>query len=80
MIRGYSLIALLMMSSAASAQGLALPGEERVAALLQAGVTRAQALEGYSTIARTGALVQGAVQRANLGSKFNQDDFEKARD
>lgn len=66
-----------MVGSAATANGLAMPTQERVAALRQAGIDRAKALENYGAFGSNKDLLAGMAQRA-AGRDFTQDDFEKA--
>lgn len=67
-----------MIGSAATQSGLALPDQQRVEAIRQAGVDRAKAMESYGQFASQQNLLAGMVQRAQLGTGFSQDDFEKA--
>jgi len=68
-----------LIGGAASQQGLAIPGLDRIAEIRQAGITRAQALEGYRTFATQKNLLQAQVARLNEGRRsFTQSDFEEA--
>jgi hypothetical protein len=66
-----------MLGSAATSQGLTMPGTARLEALRQAGVTRAQALDAYGQIATNQSHWQGSMQRAHL-NPLDQTDFERA--
>lgn len=67
-----------MIGSAASANGLVLPEKERLEQFRQAGVERTRALEAYGQYASQRNLLSGMVQRAQLGPRFTQADFEDA--
>lgn len=67
-----------MIGSAASDNGLQLPGQARIEELRQAGITRANALQSYGQLAQNQNVLDGMVQRAGLASHFTQDDFERA--
>jgi hypothetical protein len=67
-----------LIGGAATANGLALPTAERVEALREAGITRAKALDVYSSISQGQSALSGALSRSNLGQGFTQDDLEKA--
>lgn len=69
---------IALVGGAAVASGLQLPTAERAGAIRQAGIDRARALQGFSEIARQATSVEGAIQRANLGVSFTQEDFERA--
>lgn len=56
-----------LIGSAATQAGFELPEENRIAALVDAGVDRAKALETYGLMARQGGFMAGAMQRAHLG-------------
>lgn len=66
-----------LLGSAATTQGLAIPGTARLEALRQAGVTRSQALDAYGQIANNQTHWNSAAERANLGP-LDQADFEQA--
>jgi hypothetical protein len=67
-----------MIGSAASAAGLTLPEKERIEQFRQAGIDRARALEAYGQYGAQRNLLSGMVQRAQLGARFSQSDFEDA--
>ena len=67
-----------VIGSAASEAGFELPSVARIEALRQAGITRAQALQGYSQFAADQNLIRGMLQRASLASQFSVEDFEQA--
>lgn len=66
-----------LLGSAASANGLQLPGTDRLESLRAAGVTRAKALEAYGAISTNKNVWAGALSRANLGT-MDEADFEAA--
>lgn len=66
-----------LIGSAATAAGLNLPTKERIAALRQAGVTRAQAQQQYLQFALRGGSLSANAQRAGVG-RIDQDRFERA--
>lgn len=66
-----------LVGSAASANGFALPSQERLQALRQAGVDRSKALEGYGQLSSQKNLLNAELSRAGFG-RFGQDEFERA--
>jgi hypothetical protein len=66
-----------MIGSAATEQGFALPSEQRIQAIRQAGIDRNKALEEYGRFAANRGVVEGMVARAG-GGAFGQDEWEKA--
>lgn len=66
-----------LLGSAATSQGLHMPGTERLQALREAGISRAQATDAYGKIATNENYWQGALDRAHL-APMDESDFEKA--
>ena len=66
------------IGAAATNAGLDLPTKERLAEIRQAGIERAQAIQGYQGYGQRESAISGAVQRAGY-SDFTQDDFERAQ-
>lgn len=66
---------LALLGAAATGTGLALPGKERVEALRQAGISRAQAQQSYGDFSAKKELLAGMGERA--GFKFDQDLYER---
>lgn len=66
-----------MLGSAAIAQGLGLPGADRIEEIRAAGVTRAAALQGYGKFAKDQNMLRSMARRAGFGG-LSQDQFEKA--
>jgi hypothetical protein len=67
-----------LVGGAATQSGLELPTEQRLDALRQAGVDRAQAAQGYEYIAENKNSLQGSLDRMQSGRQFSTQDFEKA--
>lgn len=67
-----------LIGGAATQSGLDLPTTDRLDALRQAGVDAAKAAQGYAYISENGKSLQGAMDRAHLGTQFTTEDFEKA--
>jgi hypothetical protein len=65
-----------MIGSAATANGLQLPGQDRINAIRDAGVTRDAALKAYGQFAQDQNLLSGEAARA--GRTFGQNEFEQA--
>ena len=66
-----------MLASAATEQGLTLPSADRLEAFVQAGVTRARALQAYGTYSVAQFGLAGMAERANVG-EIDQGLFEEA--
>jgi hypothetical protein len=68
-----------MIGSAATQSGLNMPTRERVAALRQAGIDRAKALQSYGDFGSNKNLIAGMAQRARgINTQFGQNEFELA--
>lgn len=66
-----------MLASAATEQGFGLPTRERVQEYVQAGVSRAKAVQAYSIFAQNRFGLAGMAQRAGV-QKIDQSMFEEA--
>jgi len=66
-----------ILGSAAREAGLELPTKQRIQALVQSGISRAQAARSWAQFSSTRGLLQGAAQRAGLDG-FSQDLWEEA--
>lgn len=65
-----------VLGATATAAGLSIPTKERIAALREAGIQRAQAQRAYLEFARSGGSLSGGAQRAGLGA-IDQNRFER---
>lgn len=71
-----------IIGGAASEQGLVAPSLDRVKAMRNAGIDRAQALKAYGNFAGQQGLINAMLSRTNVQgqgvSTFDQSDFEEA--
>jgi len=65
-----------MLGSAAIAQGLGLPGADRIEEIRAAGISRAAALQGYGDYAQNQNMYRSMARRAGYAG-VSQDLFEK---